>query len=90
MINTNCMVRKVKRIFLHDDGRIEEKEVEVHELSLQEYNLLQIEWIKGHQYFLGKEYNREVSFNEACYSWINKGYAEQFRLQFLIRKDNEL
>jgi ribulose bisphosphate carboxylase small subunit len=80
-------MKKSKRLFLFSDGRIEEREVEVIELSLREYNLTQVEWIKTHQYFLSKDMGYDVGFNYASQSWVKNGYAQNFRNQFKIKEN---
>ena len=57
---------------------------EIKHVTLKEYNTIQITHIKKHKWYLSEEFNKEVSFNEACQDWINSDLAIEFRKYFVI------
>lgn len=58
--------------------------LEIKYLSLREYNLLQIDHINKHKWYLSEESNHEISFNEAIKDWIDSGLAVEFRSKFKV------
>jgi hypothetical protein len=55
------------------------------EVSLEEYNKIQIEWIKVHKWFLSEKAGHDVGFNNAAVSWVDCGLAKTFRNYFKIK-----
>jgi hypothetical protein len=54
------------------------------EVSLAEYNKIQIEWIACHKWYLSEKAGYDVGFNAACISWVDCGLAKTFRNHFKI------
>lgn len=59
---------------------------EVIEVSLKEYNSIQIYHIKKHKWFLSERVGADVGFNEAAKNWITTGLAQKFRNKFRLIK----
>ena len=77
----------VERVFLYPDGTTEVRRIEVKEVSLKEYNEIQVEWIEVHRYFMSCREGHGISFNDACISWVKNGYSEYFRQQFKLKEN---
>lgn len=60
--------------------------VERIELSLAEYNKIQIEWMNVHKYYLSQKAGYDVGFNETARSWVDCGLAIMFRNRFKIKQ----
>jgi hypothetical protein len=59
--------------------------VEQIELTLSEYNRVQIEWMNVHKYYLSQKAGYDVGFNETAKSWVQCGLAKMFRDRFSIK-----
>jgi hypothetical protein len=60
--------------------------VERVELTLSEYNKIQIEWMNVHKYYLSQKAGYDVGFNETAKSWVDCGLAIMFRNRFKIKQ----
>jgi hypothetical protein len=68
------------------DRHIDPKDLPgVRHLTLQEYNLLQIQHIMKHKWYLSEETGKELTFNEACADWQESGLAAEFRKYFRVK-----
>lgn len=56
------------------------------EVTLQEYNKIQILWIDTHKWYLSEKLGYDVGFNYASISWVETGLALDFRQRFRIIK----
>jgi len=56
------------------------------ELTLREYNSIQVEHILRHKWYLSEEAGREININEVMKDWLESGLAQQFRNRFRVVK----
>lgn len=62
-----------------------DEEIVVIEVSLADYNKIQIEWMNVHKYYLSQKAGYDVGFNETAKSWVNCGLAKEFRNHYKIK-----
>lgn len=66
-------------------GRLNDRDFpNVREVTLKEYNLIQIEHILKHKWYMSEQAGMEIDIKTVMDSWLNDGYAREFRKKFKV------